>query len=218
MTPQSKLWIQAYQEITGKWNLEPDWRLIKYANFLSGRSVLDIGMGNGRNAIFFAKMGFDVDCIDVSTTYVRRCKQLAQAEGLPLNAQLADIRSFEIPKHRYALIIISKMLHFFRKSEIEAIAEKISMGLARRGLAYVKMFSLKEFEHIRNSSNFKLVEPNTYYHRKYHLYNHFFTVDEVVSLFSRLKIKYCVEGFEMPLKYKKSRYQYIIEYVGQRIR
>jgi tellurite methyltransferase len=218
MKHQGKLWVQAFQEIAVKWKLEPDWRIVEYSQLLSRGLVLDLGMGNGRNALFFAKMGFEVDCIDVSTTYVKRCRERARAENLAISAQVADILSYDIQKNRYALIIASKVLQFFRKSEIEAIAEKINMGLAKHGVIYVQAFSLEEFEKIRDSMFFKLVEPNTYYHQKYHLINHFFTKDEVLSLFPKLKILYCSDCLQLLRKYKKPRYHWIIEYLGQRTR
>ncbi|MFX1563097.1 MAG: class I SAM-dependent methyltransferase [Promethearchaeota archaeon] len=218
MKHQSKLWMEAYQEIVTKWKLEPDWKLMQYCQLLAKGPVMDLGMGNGRNSLFFAKMGFEVDCIDVSKTFVKRCQERAHEENLTMTAQVADIRYYEIPKHRYALIIASRVLQFFKKSEIETIADKINRGLIRRGIVYVRAFSLEELKNVRDTKNLELVEPNTYYHRKYRLYNHFFTKDEVVSLFPKLKVLICVEGMELLLQYKKPRYQWTIEYIGQRIR
>ncbi|MFX1475250.1 MAG: hypothetical protein ACFFCO_07235, partial [Promethearchaeota archaeon] len=135
-----------------------------------------------------------------------------------MTAQVADISSYEIPDRRYALIIASKVLQFFRKSAIEDIAAKINKGLARRGVVFARVFSLDEYEHIRDTSALELVEPNTYYHRSYKLYQRFFTQEEVLSLFPKLKLLCCVEGAELVLTQKKPRYRWIIDYLGQRTR
>ncbi len=211
-------WMEAYRAVRDKLGVSPDWRLIEYLPQVPNGPVLDLGMGKGRNALFFAKMGYEVDCIDISTTYVKQCQEHARTENLTLTAQVVDIHSYEIPNRRYALIIASKVLQFFRKSEIEEIAKKIYAGLARRGVVYARVFSLDEFEHVRDSSSLEEVEPNTYYHSKYRLYQHFFTKDEVLSLFPRLKLLCLVEGVELHPIQKKPRYQWIIDYMGQRTR
>ena len=218
-----KPWLQAYQEVVAKWELKPDWKLIEYSQFISKGPVLDLGMGNGRNALFFAKMGFEVDCVDLSKTWVKRCRERASAENLELTAEVADVGSFDIPKRRYALIIASKILQFFKRSELDTIVDRIFAGLARKGVVFLRVFSLEEFEHVRDKEGLEWVEENTYYHARYRLYFHFFTKDEVLSLFPKLKVLSCVEGVGLALGtkgrgYKKPRYQWIIEYMGQRTR
>ena len=218
MTIQGTEWIEAYKAVEDLWDLKPDWRLIEYLSQTPKGPVLDLGMGKGRNALFFAKMGCEVDCIDISTTYVKQCQEKARAENLALTAQVSNISSYEIPDRRYALIIASKVLQFFRKAEIESITERIKKGLARRGVVFLRVFSLEEFENVRDNSSLEVVEPNTYYHRQYQLYQHFFTKDEVLSLFPKMKLLCCTEGVELVLTQKKPRYQWIIDYMGQRTR
>lgn len=218
MSHQLNLWIQAYQAVKAQWNITPDWKLIEYRQLIPQGPVLDLGMGNGRNALFFAKMGNEVDCVDISRTYVKKCKERAKAENLDLTAQVADLRSFEIPKRRYALIIASKILQLFRKAEIDAIAYKIHLGLARRGVVYVRTFSLEYVKRLKDTQNLELVEPNTYYSPRYQLHFHYFTKEEVQSIFPKLKILSCIEGVELDLSYKKPKPRWIIEYLGQRVR
>ncbi|MFX1541298.1 MAG: class I SAM-dependent methyltransferase [Promethearchaeota archaeon] len=219
MTPQNKSWVEEYQNVVAKWELEPDWALIKYHQLISQGPVLDLGMGNGRNALFFAKLGHDVDCVDVSKTWVKKCQNRAKDENLRLTAYRADIRSFKIPKRYYSLIIASKILQFFIKSDIEVLVEKMYHGLARRGVLYLRVFSIEEFEYyLKHKREITLVEPNTYYVPKYQLYYHFYTKEEILSLFSKLRIIHCVEGLESDLRFKKPRKQWVIDFLGQRIR
>jgi cyclopropane fatty-acyl-phospholipid synthase-like methyltransferase len=218
MTHQEPTWLEAYRTIQEQWGLTPDWRLIEYLPQFPKGPVLDLGMGKGRNALFFALMGYEVDCIDISTTYVKQCREKAQTEKLAMTAQVADISSYEIPPRRYALIVASKVLQFFRKSDIDAIVKKINAGLVRRGVVFLRVFSLEEFENVRDTSTLELVEPNTYYHRRCRLYQHFFTQDEVLAHFPKLKLLCCMEGVELVPTQKTPRYQWIIDYLGQRTR
>ncbi len=219
MSLRSKSWIQSYQEVETTWGLEPDWVLMEYQKLFGPGPVLDLGMGNGRNALFFAKLGFEVDCVDMSKTWVKKCQNRANKEGLQISVQRADLRTLDIPKRRYSLIIASKVLQFFMKSEIEVLAEKIFNGLAKRGCVYIRVFSPDEFEYyIAHKQKVQMVEPNTYFVPRYKLHYHFFTRKEVLDLFSKLKSIHCIEGLQSSLKFKKPRKEWIIEYIGQRMR
>jgi SAM-dependent methyltransferase len=212
-------WIQACQEVKEKWDLEPDWALIEYQKLFAPGPVLDLGMGNGRNTLFFAKLGYEVDCVDVSKTWVKKCQNRANAENLQVSVQRADLRSYDIPKRRYSLIITSKVLQFFLKSEIEILADKIVNGLAKRGCVYLRVFSPDEYEHyVAHKQEVQKIEPNTYFVPRYKLHYHFFTKEEVLDLFSKLKVLHCVKGMESSLQFKKPRKEWVIEYIGQRMR
>ena len=219
MLSHKKDWVQAYQEVEGSWGLEPDWTLIEYLKLFDSGPVLDLGMGNGRNTLFFAKLGYEVDCVDISKAWVKKCQDRVNAEGLPVSVHRADLLSFDIPKRRYSLIIASKVLQFFLKSEIEVLSEKIFNGLSKRGCVYLRVFSPDEFEtYVAHKQNVRMIEPNTYYVPRYKLQYHFFTQDEVLELFSKLKVIHCVEGVESSLEFKTPRKEWIIEYLGQRMR
>jgi tellurite methyltransferase len=219
VTSQHKEWIRAYQDVVTKWGFEPDWVLMEYQTIFAPGPVLDLGMGNARNALFFAKLGYEVECVDVSKTWVKKCQDRFEAEGLQVTVQHIDLCAFDIPKRRYSLIIASKVFQFIRKAEIEMLTEKIVRGLAKGGCVYLCVFSPDEFNYyIAHKQEVRLIEPNTYYVPRYNLHYHFFTRGEVLELFSKLKTIHCVEGMESSLKFKKPRKEWVIKYIGQRKR
>lgn len=57
---------------------------------------LDIGAGEGRNAIFLASLGLDVIAVDQSDVGMRKAAQLAGARGLTLRVQTADLQDFDV--------------------------------------------------------------------------------------------------------------------------
>ena len=216
------LLFKAYQDVVSKWGDEPDWRLIEYARFVPDGPVLDLGLGEGRNALYFAKLGYSVEGVDESKTYVKRCRERAKAEGLDLTVEEADLRSFEIPRRRYALIIASKVLQLFLKRESNAISENMYGGLMRRGLIYVRTFSVERIAQSEALRALEEVEPNTFYSPKRKRHFHYFTRKEILSLFPNMKVLYCVEGLELDRSRGKSSKRPqtppIIEFIGQRIR
>ena len=217
MVEQDQLWTQAYLRLKGQWKLVPNWKLIEYLHLIPHGPVLDLGAGNGRNALFFAKLGHEVDYVDVSKTYSKRMKDRAKDENLELTAHNMDIRDFDIPEKHYALIIASKILQLFPKADVDDITRKMNAGLARKGLIYVYTFSVENIKHIKRPHELELVEENTYYHRKHRQHFHYFKSDELLSLFPNLRMIFYNEDSVHDLKKRDSRYLFILEYLGQRV-
>ncbi|MGH7131725.1 MAG: SAM-dependent methyltransferase [Phycisphaerales bacterium] len=61
----------------------------------TGRA-LDIGAGEGRNALFLASVGLDVLAVDQSAVGMVKAQRRAADRGLKLRTQAADLRDFEI--------------------------------------------------------------------------------------------------------------------------
>jgi 2-polyprenyl-3-methyl-5-hydroxy-6-metoxy-1,4-benzoquinol methylase len=58
--------------------------------------VLDIGVGAGRNAMLFARMGYEVHGIDLSTTAIEKWKNKAKQENLHITAEVGNIHNYDI--------------------------------------------------------------------------------------------------------------------------
>ena len=55
--------------------------------------ALDIGMGQGRNSLFLAALGWEVTGFDISEVGVKQAQAEAQKRGLKINAQVGDVAS-----------------------------------------------------------------------------------------------------------------------------
>ena len=74
--------------------------------FLQGRkTILDIASGDGRNAIYLAKLGFEIEAIDFSFEALKRLNYFANRENLKIKTELMDISKDDIIK-----LIFSKRL------------------------------------------------------------------------------------------------------------
>jgi cyclopropane fatty-acyl-phospholipid synthase-like methyltransferase len=219
MSDQTLPWTQVYQEIKELWGFEPNWRLLEYLHLVRKGPILDLGGGNGRNALFFAKLGFPVDYVDKSKTYSNRLRKQVEEHGLDLTVYNEEIREFEVPKKRYTLIVASKILQMFPKADIEVLTKKLNAGLARKGLLYVYTFSAENIKHSTRLHECELVEENTYLHKEYGQHFHYFTSDELLTHFNSLKTIFYNQDMVHNMKKKKNaRYLFVLEYLGQRIR
>lgn len=57
------------------WSSNPDGKLMQYFYFVKKGKMLDLGIGEGRNAIHFSMVGFNIDGVDISETALARCKE-----------------------------------------------------------------------------------------------------------------------------------------------
>ncbi|MFD1673102.1 class I SAM-dependent methyltransferase [Alicyclobacillus fodiniaquatilis] len=63
----------------------PEEYLVKNIECFRPGSVLDVACGDGRNAIFLSKHGYDVTGIDFANEGLRRLRDFASTQGLRLN-------------------------------------------------------------------------------------------------------------------------------------
>lgn len=75
-----------------------------------GRSVLDLGCGQGRDAFVFARKGFRVVGVDLSPSGVSQMTRRAEEEGLEIVGVVEDVRNYR-PSDTFNIIILDRTLH-----------------------------------------------------------------------------------------------------------
>ncbi len=76
--------------------------------------VLDLGCGEGRNALFLAESGFRVTAVDISETGIRKLNTLARERQLDIRSEVADMRTYQIPD-LFDLIVSHGCLHLVER-------------------------------------------------------------------------------------------------------
>lgn len=213
---EKSAWEEAYRSVESLWGLKPDHILIEYASLVPKDNVLDLGIGEGRNALFFAKMGYEVEGVDVSQAAIERCIEKAKKANLKVKVEVRDLKEVDILQGRYSLIIVAWVLNFFKKTEAEQIIRKIKNGLKKDGLVYIGTFSLHDPSYERAKKNLEVVGENTFYSTKRDSFIHYFTKEEVLSLFADFKVIYYAEGTGLDLDHGDPHYHGFIEYMGQK--
>ena len=91
---------------------EPAEFLVKNLGLLPRGKVLDVAMGNGRNAVFLARNGFQVEGVDLSPEAVDAALSAAQKAGVHIAARIADLEAdFAIHEQTYDVVICFHYLH-----------------------------------------------------------------------------------------------------------
>ncbi len=83
---------------------------IMAGRFSTSGHALDIGAGEGRNALFLATCGLDVLAVDQSEVGMQKAQRLAQERGLKLRTQVVDLQEFDA-EHNSIDVISSIFVH-----------------------------------------------------------------------------------------------------------
>jgi 2-polyprenyl-3-methyl-5-hydroxy-6-metoxy-1,4-benzoquinol methylase len=70
---------------------------------MSGEA-LDIGAGEGRNALFLASRGLSVLAVDQSEVGMHKARRLARERGLSLRTQAVDLNHFDAAPHSFDIV------------------------------------------------------------------------------------------------------------------
>ncbi|MCF2907951.1 class I SAM-dependent methyltransferase [Pseudoalteromonas sp. DL2-H2.2] len=84
---------------------EPNDFLKAQVKQLKGKRVLSLAEGEGRNAVYLAKLGFEVTAVDASIKGIEKAQQLAQAVGVEVQFIHADLSEFELSSQCWDNII-----------------------------------------------------------------------------------------------------------------
>jgi len=80
--PAEQVWERLYTERGQRWSGRPNQRLVEVAADLRPGRALDLGCGEGGDAVWLALRGWVVTAVDVSPTALGRLTARAAAEGI----------------------------------------------------------------------------------------------------------------------------------------
>ena len=114
-------------------------------NFQNNTTVLDMACGAGRHAIEFAKKGFNVTAVDLSSRLLNEAKKNAVNEGVSIEFVLSDILEFET-KSKFALVanLFTSFGYFEQDDENYKIVQKAYKLLQEDGYFVLDYFN-KEY-------------------------------------------------------------------------
>ncbi|MCC3156642.1 class I SAM-dependent methyltransferase [Hymenobacter sp. 15J16-1T3B] len=125
------------QDTAYKFNHQPNALLVETVKGRPPGRALDIGMGQGRNALFLARQGWRVTGLDVADEAVAVAQQQAAREGLQLDARVQPMETFDFGTARYDLITYIYEGCF---DENNGVLDKIKTSLKPGGVLVFEFF------------------------------------------------------------------------------
>jgi len=145
------------------------------------RRVLDLGCGNGRHAIYFAREGFEASGIDISATAVEWAKDWSRREGLEIDFRVGDITQLPYQDQSFDVIVSHGVLDHIRMEDAKRAVSEAARIIRPGGLFYLDLKSADDADFGSGEQAGK----NTFVVGEGFekgLVQHFFTLDEIHEL------------------------------------
>lgn len=178
--PKRTIYEDEYNQNHYYWGLTPSklcYKILSLFPPVKPLKLLDLGCGEGKDAVFFARNGYQVTAFDIAAAGIEKTKRLADKVGVPVHVFKADILDFRLDT-AYDILYSNGVLHYIRPELRQEIFTNYQQHTAPGGLHVLSAFVTKPFippapEH----------EPNAYP----------WISGELFSLYSHWLIKECDE-------------------------
>lgn len=132
----SSAWNVRYSSHELVWGAEPNRFVAQEFESMPPRGrALDLGCGEGRNAIWLAARGWSVTAVDFSDVAIERARRLAAQRGVEVDWACADLTGFAVEEGAFELVLIA-YLHLPEGGRRQALARAAS-ALAPGGQLYM---------------------------------------------------------------------------------
>lgn len=106
--------------------------------------LLEVGCGEGRDSVFFAKNGYEVTAFDLTKSGIEKAKRLADAHQVGVNFFQADMRQFRL-EEEFDVIYSSGVIHIIPQELRTEIFQNYKAHTAPGGLNAANVFVQKPY-------------------------------------------------------------------------
>lgn len=193
----SDIWNSAYNNNTSFFGETPSkFALSCYDKIKNVKKILELGCGQGRDTLFFASKGIEIDALDYSPVGIEQLQKLASERNLSnIHASVFDAR-IPLPfKDKEFDAVYSHMFFTMRFTwdELKAIAHEVNRVLKNNGFHF---FSVRNRNDRVYGKGLK-IDENIYEYKTFQV--RFFSKEDIEKLaegFKILEVREIVEGLK----------------------
>ncbi|MEK4249059.1 helix-turn-helix domain-containing protein [Paenibacillus sp. FSL W7-1287] len=144
---QITIYEEEYKTQEYYWGKEPNkacYQVLQLMPPTKHLKLLDVGCGEGKDAVFFARNGYDVSAFDVSDAGIEKTRSLAEKVGVHVNVFKADILDYRLDTY-YDIIFSSGVLHYIKPDYRKEIFNNYKQFTNENGMHVLNVFVNKPF-------------------------------------------------------------------------
>lgn len=174
--PWTQRWDDCYSSEEFAYGVEPNAYLKQQLEKLPLGAILFPAEGEGRNAVFAAKLGWKVSAFDISAEGKKKAGRLAKASTVTIDYQVSDLSSLTYTPGQFDVIAL---IFAHLPAEIKSAAHRaLERFLKPGGVVIFEAFSKRHLEYL--AVNEKVGGPKDI--------NQLFSLDEIKTDFPNYKI------------------------------
>lgn len=135
-------WEQAYRDPDAvAFSKDPTVDVAEFHHIIPPNStILDVGCGEGRNAIFLAGLGHHAEGFDLSEAAIVKAKAVAAKQNLSVRFWAQDLTLFEFTRN-YDVILSHGVLHLPEKRVRDTFIQQAQTHTMSGGLHFIGVFT-----------------------------------------------------------------------------
>jgi SAM-dependent methyltransferase len=132
---KSQEWDRRYAGQGLVWTAEPNRFVVAEVQDLAPGRALDVGAGEGRNAVWLASRGWQVTAVDFSAVGLDKGRRLAENRGVAADWVRADARDYQPEPGSFQLVLIAYLQ--LPEPELGTVLRRAVRALAPGGVLLV---------------------------------------------------------------------------------
>ncbi|GAA4725991.1 methyltransferase domain-containing protein [Brevibacillus fulvus] len=141
------IYEETYKTEDYYWGTEPNsacYQVLQLMPPVKHLKLLDIGCGEGKDAVFFARNGYDVSAFDVSDAGIEKTRRLADKVGVHIDVFKADILDYRLDTY-FDIVFSSGVLHYIKPEFRQGIFDNYKQFTNPDGIHVFNVFVNKPF-------------------------------------------------------------------------
>ncbi len=130
---------------------KPERCVSRILDYRDSGSVLDVGAGDGRNAIFLASRGFNVKAVDISEVGLEKLQGFAAQKGVSVETEVCDVVSWSFDQG-YDVMVCTAVLQNIPEESAIRLLENMKRHTRPDGLHALVVFTTEGTEAFRNAT------------------------------------------------------------------
>ena len=145
------------------WGIAPSklcYEIMKLKPPVKPYRVLDIGCGEGKDAVFLAKNGYIVTAFDIADAGLQKARELACKSQVNIDFFRGDVNAF-VPNTQFDIVFSSGVFHYIALDKRKKLIDELKEHTAPHGIHAINVFVEKPFIEIAPDSEAaeRQVEP-----------------------------------------------------------
>ncbi|MBD1581361.1 class I SAM-dependent methyltransferase [Pseudoalteromonas sp. S16_S37] len=139
------MWDERYNSKQYVYGTRPNDFLKERVQSLPKGRILSLAEGEGRNAVFLARLGYKVTAVDSSAVGLEKAHKLASLHGVSIECIHADLAEFEFGENQWHGII--SILCPLPSSIRKLVYQKVEKGLLNGGVFLTESYTPKQLRY-----------------------------------------------------------------------